>query len=182
MFKFLGLLLILINWVSGLYLTRKWRGTRAMSISEHAASHKSAAKLFALVLIIGGGIFYVWLVAWFVPHLKLPAGFIVLLSVTMLGQVTAGIIPDAEGWKRIVHRTAAYGMAMLYLPLSFIIVSAHATPSNARITGTVCLTYMISAGLVFFTVKKARSHYLIAQSLYIVAFQLIILSAAYLSA
>ncbi len=181
MFKFLGLLMVLVSWVSGFYLTRKWRGTRAMSISEHAASHKSAAKLFTLVLVAGGTIFYAWLVAWFVPHLKLSVGFIILLSVTMVAQMIAGVIPDAKGWQKIVHRTAAYGMAVLYLPLSFIIVTAPETPSNARIIGIVCLTYMIGAGLGFLTIKRARPHFLIAQSLYIVAFQLIILSAAYLS-
>lgn len=174
--------MVLISWVSGFYLTRKWRGTMAMSVSEHAASHKSAAKLLTLVLVIGGAIFYIWLVAWFVPHLKLSVGFIILLSVTMVAQMIAGVIPDTKGWLKIVHRTAAYCMTILFLPLSFIIVNAHATPSNVQIIGIICLTYMIGTGLGYLAIKCTRPYYLIAQTLYIVAFQLIILSATYLPA
>jgi hypothetical protein len=46
--------------------------------------------------------------------------------------------------------------------------------------GSICLIWMIISLLLFWFVKRTRAHYLIYQSSYIIAFELIILSAAYL--
>jgi hypothetical protein len=151
-----------------------------MSISEHAASAKSAIKLFAVMLVVGGTACYYWLVAWFVPHVNLGVEFVALLTLTFAAQIITGLIPDSDRWKRKVHRIAAYSMAILYVPLSLLIVSSHSAARSARIIGIICLAYMVIAALVFLTIKRARAHYLIAQSLYVMAFQVIILSAAYL--
>lgn len=180
MLQYLGLALVLFSWIGGAYLVSKWRGTRAMSLSLHAASNKTASKLFALVLVVLGLLFYYWLVKWFSPQLDLSSAFIPLLTLTIVCQCIAGLVADTEGWSHKVHYFAAYTMAYLYLPLSALILFAHNITPLAKVLGAICLTWMVIALLLFWFVKRTRPHYLLFQSSYIVAFQLIILCAAYL--
>jgi hypothetical protein len=152
-----------------------------MSISQHAASDNSALRLFASVLIVGGLAFYIWLIKWFAPALNLSTLFVLLITVTFLTQIVAALIPDTEGRKSKTHRAAAYSGAFLYLPLSYLILVAPKVSAAARIVGLICFVYMIIACASYFFVRKARNHYLIFQALYIMAFQIIILSAAYVN-
>jgi hypothetical protein len=180
MFALTGLLLIVLSWVAGLYLLVTWKGQHTMSISQHAASAKGASRLFMITLILGGAGLYFWLITWFVPKLDLPRLFTVLVTLTVIAQFIAAIVPDTDAWKSKLHRFAAYTMAALYLPLSWYILNSHSLSIVSRLIGGICLLYMIIASILFLTVKRARNRYLIFQSLYIIAFQLIILSAAYL--
>jgi len=158
----------------------KWHGTYTMSISQHAASTKGAYNLLFITLIVGGLLFYSWLLAWFAPYLELPKSFSYVLSLTVLLQIIAGIIPDSTGWKHRTHQSAAYFMAVLYIPLSYFIVTSEKISLTAQIVCAICIGYIFLSAYLFFFVRKARNYYLIFQSLYIVSFQLIILSAAYL--
>ncbi len=151
-----------------------------MSISKHAASSKGNTKLFAAVLLVGGTASYFWLVTWFSPHLNLGVEFAALLTLTFAAQIITGLIPDSDRWKSKLHRIAAYSMTILYMPLSLLIVRSHSAGRSAKIIGIICLAYMVTAMIVFLTLKRARTHYLIAQAVYIMAFQVLILSAAYL--
>lgn len=180
MLEYLGLVLVPISWITIGYIVYKWRGTYAMSISQHAASAKGAYNLLFVTLIAGGLVFYYWLLAWFTPHLELPKTFSYVLSLTMLLQIVAGAIPDSTGWKHRTHQSAAYFMAVLYIPLTYLIVASENISTLAKVVGAVCISYIFFSAYLFFFVKKTRNYYLIFQSLYIFAFQIIILSAAYL--
>lgn len=179
MFQYLGLILVLISWLAGIYLVRKWRGTYAMSISKHAASAKGASKLFAIVLGGGSVLFYWWLIQWFTPHLKLGTVFVVLLGFTAAAQIVVALIPDTIGWRHHAHQKIAFTMSVLYLPITYMILSSDQVSTAARLISFLCLGYMLIAAIGFFAFKKLRNYYLIFQSLYIVAFQIIILSTAY---
>src|SRR4051812_33711756 len=98
--KYLGLVLIVLSWAAGAYLLIKYRGTRKMSISQHAASHKHAALLFAVVLSGSGALFYYWLLRWFVPKLGLGGWFVALLTLAFVGQFVAGLVADTTGLHR----------------------------------------------------------------------------------
>lgn len=176
----LGFIVTILFWVAGAYLLRTWRGTNKMSISQHAASAKGATLLFTTTLIFLGATFYYWLIAWFVPHLQLGTMFVVTLTVMIVLLCIAAVVPDSQGWKRIVHRLAAYGMALLFIPLTYQILGSSQLSDAARFVGYAGLVYMIFAGLTAIFSKKAWDYYLLFQSLYIVAFQLVILVAAYM--
>ena len=180
MFQYIGLILVPISWLAGVYLVRKWRGTYAMSVSKHAASARGASKLFAVVLGGGSGLFYWWLIQWFTPHLELGTVFVVLLSFTATAQIAVALIPDTVGWRHHVHQKTALTMAACYVPLTYLVLASSKVSTSARIIGYACITCTAVAGLLFFCVKKTHNYYLFFQSLYIVAFQVIILSAAYL--
>jgi hypothetical protein len=160
-------------------MIRKWRGTYAMSISKHAASAKGASILFAVILGIGSTFFYWWFIQWFTPHLGLGAGFVALLSFTGAAQVVVALIPDTIGWRHHVHQKVALTMAACYAPLTYLILTSNKISTFARVVGYVAIAYAVVAALLFIFVKKAHNYYLIFQSLYIVAFQLVVLSAAY---
>ncbi|HEX7633180.1 MAG TPA: hypothetical protein VF401_02530 [Candidatus Saccharimonadales bacterium] len=179
MFQYLGLILVPISWVAGVYLVRKWRGTYAMSISKHAASAKDASKLFAVILGGGSALFYWWLIEWFTPHLKLGSVFVILLSFTAAAQIVVALIPDTIGWRHHVHQKVALAMAACYVPLTYLILASGNVSTAARVIAYACVASTLIAGLLFLCVKKARNYYLIFQSMYIVAFQVIILSVAY---
>ena len=178
--KYFGLAIVLASWAAGFYLVTKWRGTRAMSISQHAASASAATTLFAAVLLAGGLGFYVWLISWFSAELQLTKLFTVLITLAFIGQVVAAIVPDNTGTKRIVHRVAAYSMAGLFLPLSVLILTAQHYSVATTVMGIGAIVYMLVAWYLFLFVKSSRQHYLVFQSLYIVSFQIIILASAYL--
>lgn len=71
-------------------------------------------------------------------------------------------------------------LGLVLIALSWFIVSSQNISRAARLIGDIHLLYMVVATALFFTVKKTRDKYLIFQSLYIIAFQIIILSTAYL--
>jgi hypothetical protein len=96
-----------------------------------------------------------------------------------LAQFIVAIVPDTNGWRHMVHHKIALGMAALYIPLTYLVLSSGRVSGVAKMVSAVCIAYMVVATFLFFFVKWARSYYLIFQSLYIVAFQVIILSAAY---
>lgn len=179
MFEYLGLMLTSVFWLAIGYVLVKWRGAYDMSISQHAAGAKGAYTILFVTLVFVGIVFYYWLVSWFTPHLGLSQIFTYILSLTVLMQIIAGIIPDSTGWKHYIHQGVAYFMAILYIPLTYLIVTSDTISMLATIISALCIGYIFLAAYLFFFVKKARGYYLIFQSLYIVAFQLIILSAAY---
>ncbi len=179
MFKLLGLIPLVISWVTGAYVIFWYRADRSKSISQHATQTSATLRFFGALLILTGITFYTWLLYWFIPTLRLPSIFTVIATIVAILTVIAAIVPDTYGWNSKIHRAAAYGVALLLLPLSFIVSTRLHYNSVALTIVLLCMTYMISACIGFWLVKHARRHYLFFQSLYIVAFQLIIITAAY---
>jgi hypothetical protein len=131
------------------------------------------------VLNGGGLLFYYWLLSWFAPRLGLGKWFVVLLTLAFVGQFVAGTVPDVSGVKRRIHRLAAYGMAYLFVPLSILMVNAPHISTLGKYFGLLCLAYLFSGWFLFLFFPKSKEHYLVFQVLYVVAFQLQILVAAY---
>lgn len=179
MVQYLGLVLVFASWIGGYFLVSKWYDKDLPTISRHAASAKHASWLFALVLVGLGGLFYYWLVAWFIPALQLPMLFTVLLTVAIICQMVTGLVSDSSGWRKKVHRWAAFSMAVLYVPLSVLIIISPSLSLIAQVISSGLLLYMITAFCLVAVAGKAKKKYLLFQSSYIIAFQLIVLVAAY---
>ncbi len=180
MFEYLGLILVLLSWLGGYILISKFYNKELSTISKHAASDKEASWFFAVILIILGAAFYYWLMVWFVPHLSLGIVFQVILTITIACQFIAAIAPDVKDWRGVIHRGAAWLMAVLYVPLSLLIIFS---PELSLLTQLLCgalLAYMVIGFLTVAIMGMAKSKYLILQALYIVSFQVIILLAAYI--
>lgn len=179
MFHFLGLFLVILSWLGGYLLISRFYDKSLPTISKHAASNRSASRLFAVILILVGAAFYYWLMAWFVPHLTLTLAFQVILSVAIVCQFLAALAPDVDGWRGVVHRWSAWLMAVLYLPLSVLIIISPQLEIVTQILCSLLLAYMFIGFILVAVMGRAKSKYLPLQASYIVAFQLIILLAAY---
>ena len=180
MLHFLGLILVLASWLGGYYLFKKLYDKDLPTISRHAASNKTAYRIFAVILTgLGLSLFY-WLTVWFAPHLQLTEAFKVVLTITIACLVVATVTPDTTGWRHNLHQVTAYTMAILYLPLSLLIIGSHELAMPIRLLCTALFLYMLVGIIVVALLHKDKTHYLFHQTSYVVLFQLIILSAAYL--
>jgi hypothetical protein len=179
MFQYLGLILVVFSWAGGAYLLTKWRNKTLHTISKHAASSPEANLFFASLLTVLGSLFYWWLVAWFVPHLRLGVLFVVLATLTIGCQILTGIFPDTTGWRRQIHRITAYTMAVSYLPLAAIIILSPLSLTT-RLLCIAITGYMVCTFTLLVLMKRAQKRYLAFQALYVVAFQMVILIAGYL--
>ena len=180
MIEYLGLILVFITWFAGGYLVKKYRDPSLLTLSKHAASAPEAYRLFMFTLVICGVLFYVWLLEWFAPHLELGMAFTVLVTLMVLCQIIAAIVPDTLRGRRKIHRLAAYSMAVLYLPVCGLILFSPQLSSSARLICLALTLYMLVGFISVVIIGKARRYYLAFQIQYIIAFQVVILSAAYL--
>jgi len=181
MFAWLGLIITLLVW-SGLgLLIGRWHNRELGSISAHGSSTGGAARLFKLILVGSGLAYYWWLVGWYAPHLHLPYLFSVLLSIMVVYQLVTGLVNEPTGRRHDIHIYTAQTMALLYIPLAVLILEAPRVSTVARVIGALLLIYMINSYVIVEVMKRLKATHLIWQLLYIVAFQLLILTSAYLS-
>jgi len=180
MFRLVGLILIVLTWIIGAYLLWRWHNKDPLTISKHASSTKQAYILFAVSLSTIGIALYIWLLLWLAPHHGLGSLFKVTLTLMTACLLTTAIIPDTQGILRKLHRIAAFSMAILYLPLALLISLSSGLEGAARVLCVGLLTYMLATFIIIVLLKKSQKRYLMFQGLYIVAFQLIVLAAAYL--
>ncbi len=180
-FKPLGWISILGSWLALTLLVTKWRGHKGMSFSQHAAASRQAYVTMVVAETVVFTLFTVFIYKWFSPTFKLPPLFTVLVAMTSLGFVIAAWIPDTTGWKRGVHRVAAYGAAVLMVPAALIAFHTIQQPIIVRIFWALTVVYLLSCLLFFvFNRQKAYKYHLILQAPYIVLFEMTILMTTYI--
>lgn len=179
MFEYLGLILVVLSWLGGYLLISKFYDKNLPTISKHAASSRTASWLFAAILIVLGAAFYWWIIKWLTPQLELSLAFSVTLTIAILCQFIAALAPDIDGWRGVAHRWSAWSMAVLYLPLSVLIILSPQLALTIQVICSLLLAYMFIGFMLVAVMGKAKSKYLPLQASYIVSFQLIILLAAY---
>jgi hypothetical protein len=112
-------------------------------------------------------------------HLHLGILFDLLITFTIACQIVTALAPDTQGISRKVHRYAAYTMAVLYLPLVALVITAPGISLPARIIDAFAGVYMLTTFIIIAILGKAKSRYLLFQALYVMVFQIAILAAAY---
>ena len=180
MFAWLGLIVTVSIWLGLAILLTKYHDRQLGSISAHGSSQKGAARLFKLILMVGGPLIYWWLLGWFIPELHLSVLFTVLLTVVVVYQIVTGANNGAHGWSKTVHDYTAQVMALLYIPLAILILESSHIGLAARIICSSLAAYMINSYVLVEVMKRFKHIHLVFQTAYIVAFQLLILAAAYL--
>lgn len=137
--------------------------------------------MFYIVLfMLAPPLFYLFIVRWFVPSLKLPSVFTYLIVAGIMCQLVAVWVPDAGGFRTKIHNAGAYGMAGLMIILSMVIATSTTIAMTARIAGLITVIYMVTAwGLLLF-IKSMRQKYLYFQAAYIASFHVTLLVATYL--
>lgn len=169
-----------ITWAAVAFLVYQWRGDKSMSISKHAAAHKSAYLMMLIVESLVLPMFFLFIAFWLVPTFDLHILLSFLVGLASTGLLIAAWIPDITGWKGKVHGLSAYGAAMLFVPASTVLFLSPNISVFARNMALFVLMYEVVAVTCFTVFEKVKSYHLYAQGAYILLFDLSILAAAYI--
>lgn len=178
-YKFFGLFSITLVWAGLLFLLYRWPGNKSMTFSLHAAQTKGGQIYYFLLFLIMLPLFYLFILHWYVPALNLPNIFTYLVTVGVLGQLIAVIVPAVGGRKEQIHNFGANLMAFTFIPLSMFVAVAD-IPIIVRIITVAGIIYMVGASFLFLYVRRLRSSYLYFQAAYIAFFHAIIISSTYI--
>lgn len=178
----LGLVSIVILWIAFAILLIKWRGHKGMSLSMHGSSTKAAYILFASVLIVHGILFHMFMLQWFIPQFKLNETFIMILNITMIFLYATAIIPDTSVLLKKIHRTVAFSMALYLFIIVVYVLNSVQLSSIPTVLGIVAAAFMVVTWIGLFAVKRLEviKYFLMYQIVYVVSFQIFIISVTYL--
>jgi len=180
MFAYVGLIVTIISWAAAAVLLRRWGSPDHKSLSEHGADNRVAYSIFAGTLSFTAVAMYWWFGYWLAPKLGLGTSFLLVVSTTIAALLAAGLVPDIPGRRRRIHRFLAYTMAVLFLPLGYLVTTAPRLSPVAHIFTVVLLAYMAASFITVVIFRMFWDRFLLFQGLYILALQLLILAAAYL--
>ncbi len=179
-YKAFGPISVIIGWTAIGFLIYKWRGDRSMSISKHAAAHKGSYVLMLVVESIVLPMFFIFVAKWIVPTFDLPNFFTICVGIASLGLLVAAWIPDTRGLKSVVHGLASYTGAVLFIPALTILYVSSNIFGFAKYFTLAVLVYEIVAMVVFTVIEEARNYHLWVQAGYILLFDLVLLTVAYI--
>jgi hypothetical protein len=177
-YKILGPLSISVTWLGLLFLIRHWKGNKSMSFSLHAAQTRTAQIYYFFLFGITLPLFYLFVTRWFVPALRLPRLYIYIVSVALLGQLIAILIPAIEGRKEKIHNLGAYLMAFCLIPLTVLLVFSN-LPLIIKILAIIGALYMTSTIALSFVTKAIQQKFLPFQAAFVGVFHCLILISMY---
>lgn len=180
MYKFFGVLSIVLTWTGLLFIISKWRGNPSMTFSLHIAKTKASYLISLILFSITLVLFYLFMLKWFVPTFHLPLFFLVLITIACLSQYIPIIIPHKQGRKAKVHLIGAIITAVALIPIVAILFL---TPQISFIGRTIALMtalYMLLCFFLFAFVRKLLVYSLYFEGFFILSFHLTILAAVYL--
>lgn len=179
-FKHLGALSIGIGWVSMLFLVTRWRGDKSMSFSKHAAAHKSAYLMMAVMESVFLPMYLLFIATWFVDAFGLPAIFIVLNAISVIGLLVAAWVPDVVGIKGKIHHWAGYPAFASMLIVALFLVLSDEVSAFARVFSAAAMVVMIICGVcIVFKSRAGSTKYLLLQGLFLASIHSAVLVATY---
>jgi hypothetical protein len=173
---------VLIAAVAFTLILLLWPKGKKASISQHGAAHKVAYWIFASVMIADGLLFALFVWQWFIPNLQLPATFGYLVALGYALQIATAVIPDKADGRVLsrVHARVAFSMAgVMMLLVGWLALAGHVA-LWPRIFAGLVFVWMGICWLLFVYVKNTRNHFLVYQAIYIVAFYVAFIAAAYI--
>jgi hypothetical protein len=181
--RWAGAAILSILLIFGAFIIFRYPQGKHSSISRHIASNPLHYVLMALLLTIGGGVFYAFLIFWLIPTYHISTAIYYLLALAFAAQLTLAWVPDKSPTTKlrkrlhIIHYAGGMIVASVmaiclyflcaaypYLPpLSLIFVVA------STLFSTICIILY-----VFF--KQTRQHFLIYEIIFIALFSVAIFS------
>lgn len=179
MLRHFAVLAVIVFWSASIYMIRRWRGSKAITFSNHAASEKGAYYLFAIAVSLETILYAFFLYGWFIPKYSLPILFSILAALTLIGHLISGLVPETKGWARKIHYNVALGVVWLFIPTTWIIALSEKIPTAGRIAALLAVLTMVILWIILFTVKSSRKNSLIFQSLYIATLPVVLIICTY---
>ena len=180
MYKSFGPLSIAIAWLALGLLVYQARGDKTKTFSKIAAADRRAYMRMAILQSIIFPMYFIFIVAWFVPTFHLPVLFTVLNGLASLALLVAAWVPDTGGVKAKIHGAAAYLAYGFFIPILVYMATCSMVGSFARIFSGLAVAYMLIGGSYLLFAPKARQHVLPIQALFLISFHASILFSAYL--
>jgi hypothetical protein len=180
-FKVFGLISIVLTWVSIGYILLTVKSDLSKSISHHAALKRKNYLIFCSLMLISLVAMLLFMFKWFIPTFHLPLFFSGVVMLAILSEIIATVVPLTTGWRFTVHQITSYGTSLLFPILLITILFSSGISKTALYITFVCTLLLFGMWLLFFFVKKTHAHYLIFQSLYIVAFHTTLIATTYSS-
>lgn len=177
--KHLGLIAILACLVIISVVMRVWYKPGKMTTSLVVAEHPTARILFGLCLTIGGILFSVFMLEYFIPTFHLPSIYNYILLFGISCQIIAAWVPDLPGRRSIIHNVAAYSLGMSLLYLGTLLTLSDSFSRSVRLIDAFLVIIMTILTVAALRVKK--SQYIFYQQAYIVCFWIIILVNTYIN-
>lgn len=179
--KILGIISVVLTWLSIGYIMYVTPRELSRSISHHAALNKRPYYLFAIGMTISVVLMYIFMIWWLIPALLLPAWFSILVVAVIVLELVTTWIPLTVGWKYTAHQTCSYGAALLIPVLLFVIAGSSVISDAARAVTYAAIGTMFVFLCLFLFVKAVHKHYLLYQSLYVAVFHVALLAAVYIN-
>lgn len=176
----LGYISILLLAAGLAFVVLKWPRGIQYTFSQHVAPRNSSSIFYSLLFIVTLTLLLIFFASYFIPTYELPIPFKQLLVISCVAQVLCTFFPECGKEKTKIHRVFA-GISAACLPLLLAILSAWPTiDSFGRILSGACLVIMLAILCLAIFTRLRKTHALILQIMYNVAFFVPILFIAYL--
>lgn len=185
MWPYVALISLSAFWIGLAILLTKWPRHNHRSISQHAAASKESFRFFTLIQSAVGLITYLFIILWFIPAFNLSFVFGLLYSIVAWLQIISAFIPDnVTGPKSVLHSKLAYSFAVGMIIISIILSTTSTISTFGRVLFALTSMYMFYAMLKYLRAKKRSEelhNYLILQVIFIVSFQVSILTSTFIA-
>jgi hypothetical protein len=175
--RWAGAIILFIMLAFGTFILFRYPLGKQASISRHIASNPWHYLLMALLLTIGGGIFYGFLIFWLVPTYHISPVIYGLLAIAFIAQLTLAWVPDklpttpSNRRLHLLHFTGGVIVAVIMmLSLYFLCASYEYLPiisSFFVIASTIFSTVCIA---LYTFVRRSRQYFLWLECVFILLF------------
>lgn len=179
-YKSLGPISIFVTWLGLAFLVYKWPGEMPMSFGLRAAQHKKSYLFYLILFVVTLPLFFVFIVKWFVPELRLPNKYVYLALAVIIFQLIVAIVPEVKGKKAKIHRLIAGLMTFLLIPMTMLIATAANLPVSIRSLAFLDSLLLVIIWGLFILIEPFHRHFLYLQAAYVAIFHITILAATYL--
>ncbi len=176
--KHLLVFAVILSFLAIVLVVRRLKSDTSTTISLNAAKDPVAFFAIAIGVTVSLALATIYYAGWLQPAYNLTIVSTFLFFGIILSFALTSWIPDSSGWKRRLHRLAAY-LAIFIMPAFLVSLLAISTSSflvSAIILGASAQLFMLY--LLFF-VPKARQWFLLFQVLYLTVFFVILILLTY---
>lgn len=175
----LGYISILLLAAGLTFVVLKWPRGVQYTFSQHVAPRNSSSIFYSLLFIVTLTLLVIFFASYFIPTYELPIPFKQLLVISCVAQILCTFFPERGKEKTNIHRVFA-GISAACLPMLLAILSVWPTiDSFDKILISACLVIMLAILYLAFFTRLRKTHALILQIVYNLAFFLPILFLAY---
>lgn len=143
---------------------------KATTISLHATKQTVAFIGLGLGLTVSVILNAIFLFGWLQDNKQLSSITTGIYSLLLVLILATSWIPDTSGWKRLVHRSAAYGIVLI-IPL--LLLSLFLAPIQPLLVKAMILFAVVAQGYMLyllFKVESAKNSFLTYQGVYLLLF------------